>query len=84
MNFKVYTTPNFEKQLKRLAKKYASLSKDFAPLVTQLQKTPTLGTNLGNNCYKIRLAIRKREIWRRKNNLTSVNSQRGSISNRYL
>jgi mRNA-degrading endonuclease RelE of RelBE toxin-antitoxin system len=60
MSFKIYTTPAFNKQLKRLAKKYASLPKDFATLLTQLEKTPTVGKNLGNNCYKIRLAIKSK------------------------
>ena len=47
----------FERQLKRLAKKYASLSGELRTLNQQLLDNSTLGTPLGNNCYKIRLAI---------------------------
>lgn len=57
MKFDIYYTPEFEKQLKRLSKKYKSLPKDLAVLVKQLEENPTIGTPLGNNCYKIRLAI---------------------------
>lgn len=57
MKFNVYYTPEFEKQLKRLSKKYKSLPKDLAVLVKQLEENSTTGTPLGNNCYKIRLAI---------------------------
>ena len=57
MKFKVYYTPEFEKQLKRLLKKYKSLGKDLSALVKRLEENPTTGTPLGNNCYKIRLAI---------------------------
>jgi mRNA-degrading endonuclease RelE of RelBE toxin-antitoxin system len=57
VKFNVYYTPEFEKQLKRLSKKHKSLPKDLAALVKELMENPTIGTHLGNNCYKIRLAI---------------------------
>ncbi len=57
MKFSVYYTPEFEKQLKKLLKKYRSLAKDLKALAEQLELNPTIGTPLGNNCYKIRLAI---------------------------
>ncbi|MDZ4844690.1 MAG: type II toxin-antitoxin system RelE/ParE family toxin [Chitinophagales bacterium] len=57
MKFDIYYTPEFEKQLKRLKKKYLSLPKDIKRLTEQLQDNPVMGTSLGNNCYKIRLAI---------------------------
>ena len=47
----------FEKQLKRLVKKYPSLKKEFAQLVEVLAEEPALGTSLGNGSFKIRLAI---------------------------
>jgi mRNA-degrading endonuclease RelE of RelBE toxin-antitoxin system len=50
-------TEHFKKKYKRLAKKYASLKKDVFLLVEELEKKPTIGTNLGNNVYKIRMAI---------------------------
>jgi mRNA-degrading endonuclease RelE of RelBE toxin-antitoxin system len=60
MSFSIYTTTTFDKQLKRLSKKYVSLAKDFASFLTELEENPTLDTNLGNNCYKVRLAIKSK------------------------
>ncbi|MBC6493207.1 type II toxin-antitoxin system RelE/ParE family toxin [Flavihumibacter stibioxidans] len=57
MNYKVLVTAFFERELKALAKKHRSLKKDLAVLIEQLEQQPTTGTDLGNNCYKIRLAI---------------------------
>jgi len=57
MSYKVKTIPTFEKELKRLAKKYHSLKKEYLELVQSLQKQPEQGSPLGNNCFKIRLAI---------------------------
>ena len=57
MNYSVKSTTVFEKQAKRLIKKYASLKKELLGLVQELKEKPEQGTNLGNNCYKIRLAI---------------------------
>jgi hypothetical protein len=57
MSYSVVTIPPFDKQLKRLAKKYPSLKKEFSDLIALLENKPTAGTSLGNNCYKIRIAI---------------------------
>jgi len=57
MSYSIEVTPLFEKQLKRLSKKYPSLKVEFTELVFSLKQTPEQGKNLGNNCYKIRLAI---------------------------
>jgi mRNA-degrading endonuclease RelE of RelBE toxin-antitoxin system len=57
MSFKLLSIPPFEKQLKRLAKKYPSLKKDISRLFDELEDHPQQGKSLGNNCYKIRLAI---------------------------
>jgi mRNA-degrading endonuclease RelE of RelBE toxin-antitoxin system len=50
-------TPDFRREYKSLAKKYLSLNADMQDLVAELQENPILGTSLGNNAYKIRLAI---------------------------
>ena len=39
MNYDVATIPPFDKQLKRLAKKFPSLKKDFAKLIETLETT---------------------------------------------
>ena len=57
MSYKVKTIPKFDKELKRLAKKYPSLKKEYFELVQDLKQQPEQGTALGNNCYKIRLGI---------------------------
>ena len=53
----VITSENFEKDAKRLLKKYKSLASEIAILIDSLAATPTQGTALGRNCYKIRLSI---------------------------
>ena len=57
MSFNVKTIPKFEKELKRLAKKYSSLKNEYFDLVQKLKEYPVQGTAIGNNCYKIRLGI---------------------------
>lgn len=57
MSFNIVTTPPFEKELKQLAKKYPSVKKDVAHLAIKLLKEPKMGIALGNDCYKIRMAI---------------------------
>jgi len=57
MSYNIIAVPTFKKELKRLAKKYHSLKTDLAKLFESLARNPTQGTNLGNNCYKIRVAI---------------------------
>ncbi len=57
MRYNVLTIAPFDRQLKRLAKKYPSLKAEFASLIDELEQNPKKGTSLGNNCFKIRLAI---------------------------
>ena len=57
MNYNVKFIPKFEKELKRLAKKYPSFKSDFSVLLSSLKESPSQGTSLGNECYKVRMAI---------------------------
>jgi mRNA-degrading endonuclease RelE of RelBE toxin-antitoxin system len=57
MSYKVITIPRFDKELKKLAKKYPSLKKEYIELVQELKESPNQGTPIGGNCFKIRLAI---------------------------
>jgi len=57
MNYNVLTIAPFDKQLKKLVRKYPSLKGEIAGLISQLQTEPNKGIALGNDCYKIRLAI---------------------------
>lgn len=53
-------TKGFLKDLKRLLKKYPSLISDLEQLNGQLISNPETGIPLGNNVYKIRLAIKSK------------------------
>lgn len=57
MSYSVRTIQPFEKQFKRYSKKYPSLKAELAALISQLEQTPEIGTSLGRECYKIRLAV---------------------------
>ena len=57
MSYKIKALTDFEKELKRLSKKYKSLGLDVANLIKTIRENPTLGTPLGKNLYKVRLAI---------------------------
>jgi hypothetical protein len=57
MSFDIIATEPFEKKLKRLARKYKSLKTDLLEVITKLEENPTLGTPIGKDCYKIRIAI---------------------------
>ncbi|MVN21519.1 type II toxin-antitoxin system RelE/ParE family toxin [Mucilaginibacter arboris] len=57
MSYSIIPTNGFEKELKRLVKKFPSLKNEYAELIGQTSQNPELGIFLGNNCYKIRLAI---------------------------
>jgi mRNA-degrading endonuclease RelE of RelBE toxin-antitoxin system len=57
MSYNVVATENFERKVKRLAKKYKSLKSDLTPVFEQLSELPNLGTSIGNDCYKIRIQI---------------------------
>ena len=57
MAYDIYTIDYFDKQFKKLLKKYPSLKSEIIELINSLKENPNLGASLGNNCYKIRLAI---------------------------
>lgn len=57
MSYKVKAIPKFEKELKRLVKKFPSLKSEYLKLVLSLKENPDQGTSLGSDCYKIRLSI---------------------------
>ncbi len=57
MSFNVIAIPPFSRQLKRLSQKYPSLKKEIADIFESLSTNPIQGSPIGNNCYKIRIAI---------------------------
>lgn len=57
MKFEVIALPQFLRESKRLTKKYRSLKTELAVLFDELAQNPSIGAPLGNEIYKIRLAI---------------------------
>ncbi len=57
MSYKIELSANFKKEAKKLNKKYNSLKLELEKLFIQLAQNPTIGISLGNNVYKIRLAV---------------------------
>lgn len=57
MSFNIIATEPFERKLKRLSKKHKSIKADLLEVIEQLEDNPTLGTPIGKDCYKIRVAI---------------------------
>ncbi len=57
MSFDIIATEPFERKLKRLAKKHKSLKIDLLGVIEELAENPTLGTPIGKECYKIRVAV---------------------------
>jgi len=57
MSYSIELSANFKKEAKRLSKIYPSLKTELSVLFAELEVNPTIGTPLGNDIYKIRLAI---------------------------
>jgi mRNA-degrading endonuclease RelE of RelBE toxin-antitoxin system len=57
MSFSILRLNSFDKELKKLSKKYPSLKQDYADLLDEIEVNPKLGSPIGRNCYKIRLSI---------------------------
>ena len=57
MSYNVITIHTFDKQAKRLLKKFPSLKNELSELINSLKSNPQQGTYLGENSYKIRLSI---------------------------
>ncbi len=57
MNYSIISIPEFDKNAKRLSKKYPSLKKELAELFHSLTADPHQGDPLGNHCFKIRISI---------------------------
>ena len=60
MSYNVIPIDKFKKEAKRLIKKYPSLKHELFQLNQALIANPTIGTSLGNNAYKIRIAIKSK------------------------
>ena len=61
MSYEIIPTNRFERELKRLLKKYPSLKKEYAQLIDDIEDNCYLGEPLGNDCYKIRVSIASKQ-----------------------
>ena len=57
MKVKIYTEKEFERQLRKLSKKYRSMLDDYDAFLTGLEQDPFQGTSLGKGVRKVRMAI---------------------------
>jgi hypothetical protein len=60
MDYSVIPIERFKKEAKRLAKKYPSFKSELSELSETLKRNPRTGIPLGNNVFKVRLAIRSK------------------------
>ena len=55
MSYNIETIPSFDKDVKKLKKRFPNIKNDLKELIVKLQDEPTLGTYLAEGFYKIRL-----------------------------
>ncbi len=60
MKIGIELSDSFERDFKRLKKRYRSLTSDLNILKNDLLENPYLGIDLGKGVYKIRLAIKSK------------------------
>lgn len=60
MSFRVETIDHFEKEAKRLIKKFNSLKSEISDLINEIEENPKIGNPIGDGFYKNRLAIRSK------------------------
>jgi len=56
MNYKIETISRFEKDVKTLKKKFPKIKNDLVKFINELSLNPELGTNLGENIFKVRVS----------------------------
>ena len=61
MRYRIKTHQDFDKEFKRLCKKYSSLKADLSALGKSLSENPDQGTSLSKGVRKVRMAIASRE-----------------------
>lgn len=57
MSYSIKSTASFDKEAKRLRKRYASFKEDYMKLLDELSQNPQLGTDLGHGLRKVRMRI---------------------------
>jgi mRNA-degrading endonuclease RelE of RelBE toxin-antitoxin system len=57
MNYEIVTTEDFDREVKKLSKKYHSFIDDLEVFKKDLLKNPKMGYELSENIRKVRMAI---------------------------
>jgi mRNA-degrading endonuclease RelE of RelBE toxin-antitoxin system len=57
MSYKVLASDRFDKEIKRLIRKFPSLKQEYATLILSLETEPFQGIQIKPNCFKLRLSI---------------------------
>lgn len=57
MNCKITTAPDFDRDIKTLAKRYPSIRDDYKSFLEEIKSNPFMGTQLGHHLHKVRFAI---------------------------
>lgn len=60
MKYEICSSPTFERNLKRLCKRYASIPDDYEALLRLLEEKPSSGVLVYKNVRKLRMAIRSK------------------------
>ncbi len=60
MKYSIKVTGLFEKEFKKLTKRYKSAKEDIQTAVQSITEKPNQGIYIGNNCYKIKVAIKSK------------------------
>ncbi len=60
MKYNVIPTPRFKREAKKLLKRYSSLKSELFELEKTISENPYSGIDLGNNTFKIRIAIKSK------------------------
>lgn len=57
MSYSIRTIKSFDKEFKRLSKRYHSLKEDLINFINELQEDPYRGADLGNHIHKVRMSV---------------------------
>lgn len=60
MKIEIITTPTFDREYKRLKKKYNSLPDDLLLFENELTQNSNIGIDLGGNIRKVRISIKSK------------------------
>lgn len=60
MNYNIKTYHLFDREAKRLAKRYKSLKQDITELAKKLLENPETGIDLGHGIHKVRMPIKSK------------------------